>query len=311
MLLARMAEAVYWAGRYLERAEDTARIVAGPRRDPHRPARRGGRRLGAPRSRSRARPPTGAQRPAGGRASAAARRSAEGQVVAYRADRPGQPLVDPVVDLSRPVTTCAGPGPSCREKSGSCATSCGWSLSPDAHHVGHRDAAGALAPDGDRRDPAQINGRDAGHHATRRGAGLLPHGPASRAGRDHVPHALGPRRGGSCRTRPGGDVYNEVHQMALLRSLASLPAVPSGHAGRPDAASTLRFLLQDEAFPEAVSACLGELRDLVKALPRNEPILAAATDTAVLVADAPVGELTPHSLAGVPGRARKGDRGRP
>src|ERR1700685_3547274 len=27
MLLARMAEAVYWAGRYLERAEDTARIV--------------------------------------------------------------------------------------------------------------------------------------------------------------------------------------------------------------------------------------------------------------------------------------------
>ena len=27
MLLARMAEAVYWAGRYLERAECTARIV--------------------------------------------------------------------------------------------------------------------------------------------------------------------------------------------------------------------------------------------------------------------------------------------
>ena len=27
MLLARMAEAVYWAGRYLERAEGTARIV--------------------------------------------------------------------------------------------------------------------------------------------------------------------------------------------------------------------------------------------------------------------------------------------
>ena len=27
MLLARMAEAVYWAGRYLERAEGTARLV--------------------------------------------------------------------------------------------------------------------------------------------------------------------------------------------------------------------------------------------------------------------------------------------
>jgi transglutaminase-like putative cysteine protease len=65
---------------------------------------------------------------------------------------------------------------------------------------------------------------------------------------------------------------------------------------RPDAASTLRFLLQDEAFPRAVCACLSELRDLVKALPHNEPILAACTDTAVLVADAPVARPTPESL---------------
>src|SRR5579863_5917197 len=65
---------------------------------------------------------------------------------------------------------------------------------------------------------------------------------------------------------------------------------------RPDAASTLRFLLQDEAFPRAVCACLTELRDLVKALPHNEPILAACTDTAVLVADAPVVRPTPAGL---------------
>src|SRR5579863_9646878 len=65
---------------------------------------------------------------------------------------------------------------------------------------------------------------------------------------------------------------------------------------RPDAASTLRFLLQDEAFPRAVCACLTELRDLVKVLPHNEPILSACTDTAVLVADAPVAKPTPASL---------------
>ena len=53
---------------------------------------------------------------------------------------------------------------------------------------------------------------------------------------------------------PSRDVYDEVRQMALLRSLALVSAVPSGHAARPDAASTLRFLLQDEAFPRAVCA---------------------------------------------------------
>ena len=72
---------------------------------------------------------------------------------------------------------------------------------------------------------------------------------------------------------------------------------------RPDAASTLRFLLQDEAFPRAVCACLGEFRDLVKALPHNERILAACTDTAVLVAEAPVARPHARRPAGFPGRA--------
>ena len=60
---------------------------------------------------------------------------------------------------------------------------------------------------------------------------------------------------------PGSEVYNEVHQMALLRSLASYQPFRRAMPARPDAASTLRFLLQDEAFPRAVSACLSELRD--------------------------------------------------
>ena len=59
---------------------------------------------------------------------------------------------------------------------------------------------------------------------------------------------------------PGREVYDEVHQMALLRSLASYQPFRRAMPARPDAASTLRFLLQDEAFPRAVSACLSELR---------------------------------------------------
>ena len=95
---------------------------------------------------------------------------------------------------------------------------------------------------------------------------------------------------------PGRDVYDEVRQMALLRSLASYQPFRRAMPAQPDAASTLRFLLQDEAFPRAVCACIGELRDLVKALPHNEPILTACTDTVVLVADAPLAQPTASGL---------------
>ncbi len=99
------------------------------------------------------------------------------------------------------------------------------------------------------------------------------------------------------------DLYDEVHQMALLRSLASYQPFRRAMPARRDASWTLRFLLQDEAFPRAVFACLSELRDLVKSLPHNEPILAACTDTAVLVADAPVTEADIYGAAGFSGGA--------
>ena len=95
---------------------------------------------------------------------------------------------------------------------------------------------------------------------------------------------------------PRHEVYNEIHQMAMLRSLASYQPFRRATPARPDAASTLKFLLQDEAFPRAVCACLSELRALVKTLPHNEGILAACTDTAVLVADAPIAHPTPDGL---------------
>ncbi len=100
---------------------------------------------------------------------------------------------------------------------------------------------------------------------------------------------------------PGGDDYYEVRHMAVLRSLASYQPFRRTTSTRPDAAATLRFLLQDEAFPRAVSACLGEVRDQVKSLPGNEDILAACTDTAVLVADTPVTLADALTTARLPG----------
>ncbi|HTZ09275.1 MAG TPA: alpha-E domain-containing protein [Acidimicrobiales bacterium] len=90
--------------------------------------------------------------------------------------------------------------------------------------------------------------------------------------------------------------YDEVHRMALLRSLASYQPFRRAAAARPDAGATLRFLLQDEAFPRAVCACLSELREAAKTLPGNEEVLAACTDAAVVVAGAPVAQVTEDGL---------------
>jgi transglutaminase-like putative cysteine protease/uncharacterized alpha-E superfamily protein len=94
----------------------------------------------------------------------------------------------------------------------------------------------------------------------------------------------------------GRDPYDEVHWMALLRSMAAYQPFRRAMPARPDNGATLRFLLQDDAFPRAVSSCLAELRATVKRLPGNEEVLAACTDAAVLVADAPVDRLTPAAL---------------
>jgi len=94
----------------------------------------------------------------------------------------------------------------------------------------------------------------------------------------------------------GRDRYDEVHWMALLRSVAAYQPFRRAMPARPDSGATLRFLLQDDAFPRAVSSCLSELRETVKRLPGNEEVLAACTDASVLVADAPVDRLTPAEL---------------
>jgi uncharacterized alpha-E superfamily protein/transglutaminase-like putative cysteine protease len=99
----------------------------------------------------------------------------------------------------------------------------------------------------------------------------------------------------------GRDPYDEVHWMALLRSVAAYQPFRRAMPARPDNGATLRFLLQDDAFPRAVASCLSELRGTVKRLPGNEEVLAVCTDASVLVADAPVDKLTPSDLRSLVG----------
>jgi uncharacterized alpha-E superfamily protein len=94
-----------------------------------------------------------------------------------------------------------------------------------------------------------------------------------------------------------GDSYDVVHWMAVLRSLAAYQPFRRAMPARPQGGSTLRFLLQDDRFPRAVSACLTETRSQLKGLARAEDALDACATASLIVASAAVPHLTLGGLS--------------
>ena len=294
MLLARMAEAVYWAGRYLERAEDTARIVQ-VHGETHIDLPVGedvgwiplveiaGSRAGFEEHVSRAGPRTAAVESKG---------SVEARVVTFvLTDRDNPSSVLASIAAARDNLRRARPVVP-REV---------WELCNELWLTVNSDASVVVARDGRVQwlervidEVQRING--VMQSTMRRDEALAFFEMGQYLERAEMTCRVLAVRADSAVPEPGRDVYDEVRQMALLRSLASYQPFRRAMPAQPDAASTLRFLLQDEAFPRAVCACIGELRDLVKVLPHNEPILTACTDTVVLVAEAPLAQPTPGGL---------------
>lgn len=89
----------------------------------------------------------------------------------------------------------------------------------------------------------------------------------------------------------GTDPYLDAHHMAVLRSLASYQPFRRAALSGEDPRASVRFLLRDPHLPRSFSACLAEVGDLAKGLPRNEPVVERCTDAAVAVAAAPIAEL--------------------
>ncbi len=99
-------------------------------------------------------------------------------------------------------------------------------------------------------------------------------------------------RSESLHPKRGDDPYDVVHWMAVLRSLAAYQPFRRAMPARPQGGSTLRFLLQDVRFPRAVSACLTEVRSHLKELARSEGPLDACANASMVVASAAVPRLT-------------------
>ncbi len=99
--------------------------------------------------------------------------------------------------------------------------------------------------------------------------------------------------------RPMGadDPYDVVHWMAVLRSLAAYQPFRRAMPARPQGDSTLRFLLQDDRFPRAVGACLTEARAELKSLPHSERAQEACQNASMVVAAASVARLTVGGLS--------------
>lgn len=269
MLLARTAEAVYWAGRYLERAEDMARLVLV----------HGDSHVDLPVGQDVGWTPllavVGDQRLPEGL-------SSETDVVEYL-----------LVDAGNPSSVSASLG-AARDgfrRARAVMPRQTWELCNDLCR--HRDDQRQLVRTRQGRvlwlrevasSCQRLNGT---LWATMRRDEALAF---ARIGQ-HVERAdftcrvLGARADSLVPEHPG-DVYAEVRAMAVLAALDAYQPFRRARPARPGPGSAAAFLLQDAAFPRSVASCVAEVFEELKLLPANEAVLAACAEASLRLSGA-------------------------
>ncbi len=71
----------------------------------------------------------------------------------------------------------------------------------------------------------------------------------------------------------GYEDFDEVQWMGVLRSLTALQMYQRSHRGPIDSASVVRFLLFDESFPRSVAGAANQIRGALERLPRSASTL--------------------------------------
>jgi uncharacterized alpha-E superfamily protein len=88
--------------------------------------------------------------------------------------------------------------------------------------------------------------------------------------------------------------HDEVQWAAVLRSLSALQAYHRRRRGPATGHDTVTFLLRDPDFPGSIAHCMSEIEGVVAGIPRSEPVDAAARSalrTLVTVANTPLDRL--------------------
>lgn len=294
-LLARTAESIYWAGRYLERAEGMARIVL-VHGDTHVDLPVGEdvgwwpllAIAGLEQAFLRRPATSGAVPPSSGRRGPAA----EAEVVEFLLHHGENPAaVLATVEAARHALRLARPAVpaemyelgnelwlALREQAGELST----------RHARVRWLREVIA------GCQRINGalwatmrRDTGLAFYRLGQHLERADLVCRVLAVRAEDALG---------EGGGTSYDEVRAMSVMRSLAAYQPFRSIMPARPARGSAVHFLLHDEAFPRAVAACLAEILDQLKTLPQIDDALTTCADASVRLAGAGPVNLSVPSL---------------
>ena len=75
-----------------------------------------------------------------------------------------------------------------------------------------------------------------------------------------------------------GDPHDDVQWMSVLRSLSALQMYHRTTRGPVEGPSTLRFLLMDEAFPRSFTCCITDVEESLRRLPRPDVVLLACDE---------------------------------
>lgn len=104
---------------------------------------------------------------------------------------------------------------------------------------------------------------------------------------DMTTRVLGVRATALLAAPEGANDYDEVQWMGVLRSLTALQMYQRSHRGPIDGASAVSFLLFDDTFPRSVAYCAQRLRDELHRLPRSDITLAAVDGLSTVLGSIP------------------------
>ncbi|MEQ1699927.1 MAG: alpha-E domain-containing protein [Ilumatobacteraceae bacterium] len=92
---------------------------------------------------------------------------------------------------------------------------------------------------------------------------------------DMTTRVLGVRAASLLSTPLDAHDYDEVQWMGVLRSVAAMQMYQRSHRGPIDGASVVSFLLFDETFPRSVAGCVQRMRAALSRLPRADATMPA------------------------------------